>query len=98
MGSPTRPLYDPGNDGTVERRSLRQAAHRGRLTLPASPAGNHERPRALTPPPGARSPLSELRVVSCRLQPGLDWRDICPRTPRTAVAKILAITGTTMGF
>src|SRR5215470_17398447 len=55
MGGTARPLHDPGNDGTVERRSLRQAARRGRLTSPANPAGDLERPRALTPPPGARS-------------------------------------------
>src|SRR5215471_12106074 len=55
MGGTARPLHDPGNDGTVERRSLRQAARRGRLTSPANPVGDLERPRALTPPPGARS-------------------------------------------
>src|SRR3954465_6833456 len=32
MGRPTRPLHDAGTHGTFERRSLRQAAHRGRLT------------------------------------------------------------------
>src|SRR5215216_1315036 len=32
MGRPTRPLHDAGNHGTFERRSLRQAARRGRLT------------------------------------------------------------------
>src|SRR4051812_3322562 len=31
MGRPTRPLHDAGNHGTFERRSLRQAARRGRL-------------------------------------------------------------------
>jgi len=32
MGRPTRPLHDAGNHGSVERRSFRQAARRGRLT------------------------------------------------------------------
>src|SRR5215211_1632147 len=32
MGRSTRPLHDGGNHGTFERRSLRQAARRGRLT------------------------------------------------------------------
>src|SRR3954465_12408998 len=32
MGRPTRPLHDAGTHGTFERRSLRQAARRGRLT------------------------------------------------------------------
>ena len=33
---------DPGNHRSIERRSLRQAAHRGRLTSPAKPAGDPE--------------------------------------------------------
>src|SRR3954466_2254178 len=32
MGRPTCPLHDAGNHGPFERRSLRQAARRGRLT------------------------------------------------------------------
>src|SRR6185369_2478652 len=55
MGGPARPLHDPGNHGTFERRSLRQVARRGRLTEPARPAGDPERPRPPTPPPGAPS-------------------------------------------
>ena len=42
MGRATRPLHDPGNHRPVERRSHRQAARRGRLTIPASPAGESE--------------------------------------------------------
>src|SRR5687767_13418017 len=61
MGGTARPLHDPGNHGTFEPRSLRQAARRGRLTSPARPAGNLERPRAPTPPPGARSLLTIIR-------------------------------------
>ena len=56
MGRPTRPLHDPGNHGTFERRSLRQAARRGRLT--SRPRRRSRRPRAPTPRLGTRSSSS----------------------------------------
>src|SRR3954471_3516136 len=60
MGRPTRPLHHAGNHGTFERRSLRQAARRGRLTtrpdLPETSSGppllhhaeGHDPPTAVT--------------------------------------------------
>src|SRR3954469_23404391 len=49
MGGTARPVYDPGNDGPVERRCLRQTARRGGLTSPASPAGrSRATPRSYT--------------------------------------------------
>ncbi len=47
MGRATRPLYDPGNHGSFERRSLRQAARRGRLTKQARSAGDLDDPALL---------------------------------------------------
>src|ERR1700738_4581774 len=55
MGSSARPLHDAGNDRTLERRSLRKVACRGCLTIRPNPPETYERPRALTPSPGARS-------------------------------------------
>src|SRR2546428_4989553 len=55
MGGAARPLHDTGNDRSVERRSNRQVAGRGRLTVPANPAGERETVAALTPRPGTRS-------------------------------------------
>lgn len=53
-------LHDPGNHGAIERRSHRHPARSGRVTQPAKPAGERERPRAHTPCQWTRSapPLS----------------------------------------
>jgi hypothetical protein len=60
MGGAAVPLHDPGNDRAVERRSDRQAARRGRLTIPASPCRKARDHRALTPRPGTRSEAKRL--------------------------------------
>src|SRR6267378_4091997 len=54
MGSSARPLHDAGNDRTLERRSHRQVACRGCLTIRPNPPETTSDP-ALTPSPGARS-------------------------------------------
>ena len=62
MGRPTSPLHDPGNHRSFERRSHRQAARRGSLTSPASPAGDDESPAAPTPRQGARPVLGSEKI------------------------------------
>ena len=46
------PLHDPGNHRPLERRSHRQAARRGRLTIPAIPAGERDDHRRSYTTPG----------------------------------------------
>src|SRR4029077_12888630 len=65
MGRAARPLYDPGNHGSIKRRSDLLAARRGSLRKPARPAGEREDTAALTPYHGTRS-----RTV---LSPLLNW-------------------------
>src|SRR5438094_9232166 len=55
MGGAACPLHDAGNDRSIERGSDLQAARRGSLTTPATPAGERESDAALTPRPGTRS-------------------------------------------
>ena len=50
MGRAARPLYDPGNNRSIERRSDLQAARRGSLTTPVKPAGERKRRRSYTTP------------------------------------------------
>src|SRR5215813_7621355 len=83
MGSTARPLHDPGNHRSHERRSVRQAARRGRMTQPARPAGDLERPRALTPPPGARS---EVACLGAGFLPQIEE----PPIPSAAVDRVVA--------
>ena len=47
MSRSTGSVYDAGNHGTVEQRSIRQAARCGRLTEPARPAGDWSDPALL---------------------------------------------------
>src|SRR6266446_10607518 len=56
MGRAARPLHDPGNHRSTERRSNLQAARRGGLMKPAKPAGERVNTAALTPSLGTRSP------------------------------------------
>src|SRR6266446_4212189 len=55
MGRAARPLHDPGNHRSTERRSNLQAARRGGLMKPAKPAGERVNTAALTPSLGTRS-------------------------------------------
>jgi hypothetical protein len=67
VGGAARPLHDPGNHRPMARGSHHLAARRGRLILPASPAGERDTIAAPTPPPGTRSiPEFEAAIIMVR--------------------------------